>query len=274
MIDSELRGKTILGFTIPTVLLIIATSLGGLLLEGTYSRETSEWLAQAIAQDFVDLVLIVPTLAVAAFLVMRGKRSAWFVWLGAMLYTFYTFVIYSFSVHFNALFLVYCWALGFSAYALITLPVQVGPATVKSWFGETEHEHITSAFVLVAGVLFYLMWLKEDLPAMISDQTPAGLQATGLMSNPVHVLDLSLILPGFIITSILLLRRQAVGYLFAPVLLVFGVLMDITIAAIVVVMKVRGIGGGGAVAWVFVIFAAIGLAVLIGFLRHLKKKEV
>ncbi len=272
--NSPIGGKSVLYFTIFTVLLVVITSLGGLLYGGTYSRETAEWVAQAIGQDIIDLVLIVPTILISAFFMKKGKRSALFVWLGAMMYTAYTFVIYTFGVHFNPLFLIYCWTLGLSVYGLLTLTVRVGPATVKTWFDENRHEYLISVFVLAAGVLFYLMWLKEDLPAMIGDQAPASLQATGLITNPVHVLDLSLILPGFIVTSMLLMRKHALGYLFAPVLLAFGILMDITIAALVVVMKIRGTEDNVNIVGLFIVIAALSTAVLVSFLRHMKKPAV
>lgn len=269
--DSELRDKTIVYFTVPMLLLVLVTSLGGLLYEGMYARETSVWTAQAIGQDIIDLVILVPVLLVSAFLIRAGKRPAFFVWLGAMMYTAYTFVIYSFGLHFNTLFLVYCWTLGLAVYAIITLSVRIRPTRVREWFDVTRHEHVTALFVLAAGVIFYLMWLKEDLPAMINDQVPASLQATGLLTNPVHVLDLSLILPGFIIISALLLKKHAFGYFFAPVLLVFATLMDITIGTLIVVMELRGISDNIVVAWLFAAFTVICLAVLTAFLRHMKK---
>lgn len=272
--DKELRGNTVLLFTIPTIVLVIITSLGGLLIGNTYSRETPLWVAQAAGQDLIDIILIVPFLLISALLTKKGSRSAFLVWLGVMLYTSYTFVIYSFGLHFNSLFLVYCWTLGLSAYAFITLSVLVTPTTVKGWFDESRHEYLMSILVLAAGVLFYLMWLKDDLPAMISNQAPASLSGTGLPTNPVHVLDYALVLPGFIVTSILLFRKQALGYFFAPVLLTFGVLMHITIAVIVVVMKARGTDDKIGMSILFLVFAAIGAAVLVSFLRHMKKPAV
>lgn len=269
--ENELRDNTILYFTIPTILLILVTSLGGLFYEGTYARETSLWTAQAVGQDIIDLAVLLPVLLISALLVRVGKKSAFFVWLGAMLYTAYTFVIYSFGLHFNTLFLIYCWTLGLSIYAIITLSVKITPSTVKGWFDLTRHEHVTAFFVLAAGVVFYLMWLKEDLPAMISNQTPSTLKAIGLLTNPVHVLDLSLILPGFIIVSALLIKKHAFGYFFGPVLLVFAALMDITIGALVVVMEARGLSDHVIVAWLFAVFTVVCLAVLTGFLRHMKK---
>lgn len=269
--EYNLHGKTVWYFTIPTVVLVIITSLAGLFLAGTYSRETTMWVAQAAGQDIINIALIVPVILVSAYFIGKGKRSGFFVWLGTMLYTAYTFVIYSFGLHFNSYFLIYCWTLGVSAYAFLTVTVKVTPGAVKSWFDEARHEHIMSILVLAAGVVFYLMWLKDDLPAMISNQTPASLQGTGLPTNPVHVLDYSLILPGFIVTSILLLKKNPFGYLFAPVLLTFGVLMDFTIAAIIIAMRVRGTADSLTAFVLFVIFAAIGIVVLVTFLRHMKK---
>lgn len=269
--EYNLRGKTVWYFSVPTVSLIIITCVAGLLCAGTYIRETPLWVAQAAGQDIINIFLIVPTLLISAYFTGKGKRSGFFVWLGTMLYTTYTFVIYSFGLHFNSFFLIYCWTLGVSAYAFITLTVQVKPETVKGWFDEARHEHLMSILVLAAGVVFYLMWLKDDLPAMISNQTPSNLSGTGLPTNPVHVLDYSLVLPGFILTSILLFKKNAFGYLFAPVLMTFGVLMDITIATIIIVMRVRGTADNVTVSILFWAFAAIGTAVLVSFLRHMKK---
>lgn len=269
--EYDLRGKTIWYFTVPTVLLIIITCTAGLFFAGTYTRETPLWIAQAAGQDIINIALIAPTLLISAYLTSKGNRSGFFVWLGAMMYTTYTFVIYSFGLHFNSFFLIYCWALGLSAYAFITVIVQVKPQSVKGWFDEARHEHLMSVLVLAAGVLFYLMWLKDDLPAMISNQAPANLRETGLPTNPVHVLDYSLVLPGFIITSILLLKKNAFGYLFAPVLMTFCVLMNVTIAILIIVMRARGANDNLTVSTLFWVFAAIGTAVMVGFLRHMKK---
>ncbi len=272
--ENELRDNTILYFTIPTILLVASASLGGLLFGSTYARETSAWVAQALGQDLVNLILIVPTLVVSSLLVRSGKRSALFVWLGTMVYTAYTFVVYSFGVHFNTFFLVYCWTLGLSVYAVITLTVRITPAVVKRWFDETRHEYSTSIFVLAAGVVFYLMWLKEDLPAMISDQTPPGLQATGLLTNPIHVLDLSIVLPGFIITSILLVKKHAFGYLFAPVLLVFAALMCLTIAVLIAMMDFKEATGNLVAAGLFLVVTLVCLGLLVIFLRHMRNPAV
>ena len=44
----------------------------------------------------------------------------------------------------------------------------------------------------------------------------------GLFTNPVHVLDLSILLPALALSGVLLLRRRAAGFLLAPLLLGFA----------------------------------------------------
>jgi hypothetical protein len=91
--------------------LLAALSLGGLLSPATYARETANWAAQAVGQDWVDLLLAVPWLAGSAAYAGRGSSPARLLLAGAFLYTAYEAVIYAFAVRFNALFLLYCGTL-------------------------------------------------------------------------------------------------------------------------------------------------------------------
>jgi hypothetical protein len=89
-------------------------------------------------------------------------------------------------------------------------------------------------------VLFFLLWLADIIPAILQSTTPPSLVTAGLVTNPVHVLDLAIFLPGVFIVGLLLRRQHPLGLLLAPVLLVFFVLMDITIAVIFVAQQSIG----------------------------------
>ena len=115
----KFSGKVILTSSVILSLLVIAVSLTGLLYPGFYAQETANWQAQTYGQDLIDLVLVVPTLLIAAALLFRGNKNALLVWGGAIIYLLYTFVIYCFSVHFNRLFLLYCFTLGLSFYSFL-----------------------------------------------------------------------------------------------------------------------------------------------------------
>src|SRR5690349_5713700 len=105
----------------PLAMLVAFVSLVGILHPSIYARETPNWAAQALGQDWVDLLFAVPWLAVSGLYAARGSRRALFLLAGAMLYTFYEFAIYAFAVHFNVMFLAYCATLGVTFYALAGL---------------------------------------------------------------------------------------------------------------------------------------------------------
>jgi len=63
----------------------------------------------------------------------------------------------------------------------------------------------------------------------------------GLLTNPVHVLDLGLYLPAMLLTAVFLWRGRLPGYLLALPLLVFSALTGIGILAIDLVMAMKGL---------------------------------
>jgi hypothetical protein len=265
--EIQFRTKRIWVFTLALGLLMLSTSIGGLLDGHMYSRETPASLAQCIGQDIVNLVVILPTLLASGFLLWRGRRRALFVWLGATLYIIYTYVIYCFAVRFNTLFLVYCAVLGLSVYAIITTVVTMDLSAVKAWYDEKRSVSTPATFLFALALMFSLLWLKDIVPALIHGEVPQDVKEAGLLTNPVHVLDLSVALPGFVITSILLLKKDPYGYLFAPAFLIFAALMNVTIGALVVVMKYKGLAGDYALTGVF---ALLALVTIFMFLRLVK----
>ena len=58
--------------------------------------------------------------------------------------------------------------------------------------------------------------------------------------NPIHVIDLAVLLPGFIIAGYWTLRGREAGQFFVGPLLFFSVLMGTSIDAAMVLMTVEG----------------------------------
>ena len=266
--------KAVATLTLVLVGLLIFVSLYGLLNSEFYSRETPNWHAQVIGQDIADLFLIAPLLLAAAILVFNQKNIGLLLLTGGLFYTIYTFVIYSFALHFNSLFIVYCLILGLSFYLFIYLLLSPVKQDVQYWFDERLPRRLAAYYLIVVAVIFYFLWLAELLPASISNTAPAILSEIGLLTNPVHALDVSVCLPALIITGILLLKGHPLGLFLSPAMLTFCLLMDITIGGLVVVMSVRGVGTESfAVLYVMGALAAISLAILVMYFRSMKKRE-
>lgn len=77
--------------------------------------------------------------------------------------------------------------------------------------------------LIVTGGLFALLWLSELVPATLSGQAPASLEVAGLTMNPIHVIDLSVVLPGMIIIGVLALRGNQKGLFLTLPALVFSI---------------------------------------------------
>ncbi len=205
-------------------ILVTITSLSGIFLERTYLRETKAWAVQAIGQDYANLIVVILLLVSTCYLSKNSLR-AYLVWLGAHIYIIYAFAIYGFAVHFNFLTLIYIIILGLSSYTLVGGLMAVGTKNLPASFLLNTRSKIVSALLMIIGILFGLLWLSEIVPGLLSNEISPSLVETGLWVNPVHVLDLAFILPGMVITSVLLWRRNMLGFLLAVPLMVFSVTM-------------------------------------------------
>lgn len=230
----------ILTLSVITATLICLTSFVGLFMPDFYEAESREWQIQCKAQDFINLVIITPSFLTISLLLFANKPYAPVLWAGSLLYMVYTYLIYCFDIHFNTFFILYCIILSLSVYLLFHFfySYRSRPAlnAVKSTVAK-----VTAIYFLILPVLFYAFWLSEIIPATLHFTLPASVGESGLFTNPVHVLDLSFLLPGIFITGIMLLRKKRLAFTLAPVFLTFFVLMDITIICLTLVMVWRGI---------------------------------
>ncbi len=235
-VESVSLRRSALSAVFPLALLLAVMSIVGITYDGLYARETANWSAQAIGQDWVDLLFGVPWLVLTAAGTLRGSRRAALLLAGGLLYTVYEFLIYAFAVHFNPLFLVYCAGLGLSAFCLAAAIAKLMRENVCDWFDAGVPTRAPGVFLVLVGASFALLWLAEVVPAVLNGTLPASVVAAGIPTNPVQVIDLSVILPAHVIVGLLLLRKHRLGFAFAPPLLAFGVLMALSIAGMMVVM--------------------------------------
>ena len=259
--------KEVIALSVPLALLVTGVSLVGIYSPNFYANETFNWQVQALGQDIIDLVLIVPVLVATAMITLKNKKTGILLWGGVVLYLVYTFVIYSFDVHFNKLFIAYCLALGISFYAfLYFIYTQLKESSIITLSSATVRKAI-GVYLITISILFYFLWLSDIIPAIVSGTTPKILLDVGLPTNPVHVIDLAIFLPGIFITGILLLRNKKLGLILTPVMLVFFILMDITIGSLSVMMQQKGLEGSFILIFVMGVLALFSLVLLTWYIR-------
>ncbi|MES1217801.1 MAG: hypothetical protein ABUT20_20010 [Bacteroidota bacterium] len=262
-----------LQLSVSQALLIVLTGLTGIFTPGFYAQESANWQAQSIGQDIIDCFLIVPVLVISAIYLKRKSENAFAVWGGINFYLSYTYAIFCFDVHFNMFFIVYCIILGMSFYSCLIFFYRMlkagGKAVQPSGFNFIK---LTAFYFICIAVLFYILWLSEIVPSVIHREVPSVLKETRLFTNPVHVIDLSIFLPGLIISGILLFKRKAPGYQLAPALLTFLVLMNITIGFLMLFMYYKGVEANPVLALFMGVLAIFSFFLLRLFLKNTEIK--
>lgn len=262
------RGTVLLVATLAIALLVTAASLLGLLASWPYQGETGNWILQARGQDVGNLLAVI-TLIVSAFRMRAGSRGAGLIWTGTLLYLVYAYIVYAFALHFGRLFLVYVAILGLVCYTLIAaLSLDTGPSAYPR--GAVR---AFAAWTLIGtGAIFALLWLSELIPATVVGQAPPSLQAAGLVVNPVHVVDLAVVLPGMIVIGVLTLRGRGTGLSLAVPALVFSVLMGTSIIAATVLIVASGDTSGFAPMTMVSAVVLVSLGAVISYVRRMPRR--
>ncbi len=247
--------------------LVVIASLFGIASTRTYALETDNWAAQAVGQDWTNLLLLAPTLLASAIAVRRGSQPARLILAGALLYSAYSAALYAFAVHFNTLFLVYCAVLGISLFSLGGLVRSFVHMNAKEWFGSRGSVKVLGFTSLLTGLLFAALWLGEDISALATGTIPTSVSVGGFFTNPVHVLDLSVVLPAMVVAGIALLRRRPLGYVLAPTMATFAILMGFNLCGLSLVMHLKGVESSLELAIAMAGLALIWSVALVTFFR-------
>lgn len=229
-----------LWLSILAVLFAIAGNIIALLVPRIYADLTPVFFPQAIAQDIASLVIVSPAWLILSILALRGSFRAYLLWLGVLIFTVYNYVIYTFSVTFGPLFLLWVAVLGLSLYSLIGGVAAADHKIIEASYNNQRAVTFVAWFLIVVAILFGLLWLSEDIPALLSGNTPQSVIDMAVPTNPVHILDLGFFLPAVIVTAGMLMKRKPLAYTLAPAFIVFLVLTGIPILITPFVQSARG----------------------------------
>jgi hypothetical protein len=234
------EGNLWIWLSIAAALLAVAGNIVALSYSSIYSRLTAVFLPQALAQDIASLAIISPLWLILAAISLGGSLRAYLLWLGVLAFTVYNYVIYTFSVPFGPLFPLWVAVFGLSLFSLIGCVATTDHRAVQASFSSPRLVKVVAWALVVIGMLFALLWLSEDVPALIAGKTPRSVIDMGIPTNPVHILDLAFYLPAVMITGVLLLKHIPLGYTLAPSFIMFLILTGIPILITPIVQERRG----------------------------------
>lgn len=289
--------KTVSILTIFIIILAIAATLAGLCSRwtksipnivtafgenielyqiGLYARDSVSMASQAIAQDLVTLIIGIPLLAAALFLVCRKDSiRGWFLLTGTLGYFLYTYTSYAFLMMYNHLYLMYIALMVLSFYAFLLSMSALHQHDIAELFSDKYPVRALSVFLLIVGLTLCVMWLGRIVPTITNDTAPYGLEHYSTLG--IQSLDLGFVVPAAFVSAYLLHKRAKWGYLLSAVLVMKMLTMAAAVSAMGINMKLHGVEMGLADVIVFPVIVLINICFLVkmlGAMHRASLKEV
>jgi hypothetical protein len=188
-----------------------ATAAASFTFWEVFHREVPMTIGNLRGTVLTMLVLAVPLLVGSMAAARAGSLRARFLWLAALAYLAYNAVLLLFGAQFNSFFLPFAALLALSFWSLVSLlrtfeleAVRAAAATVPA--------RSVALYLWACAAFFALAWLRELVPATLSNATPTGISDAGMTQNPVWVLDFAFTFPLMTVGGIWLWRRSPWGY--------------------------------------------------------------
>ena len=231
--------------------------------KGVYRHMSAEVAPQGIAQDVVTLIIGLPLLLFSLVYARKGSLKARFILAGTLGYFLVTYLFYLVMGMYNVLFLVYAALLGTSFFAFTTTLFSFDLNRLPQAFSKSVPVKTAGGFLILNALLIALLWLEIVVPPLL-DGSVIPTETEHYTTLIVQGLDLGLLLPLAVAAGVLFIQKKPIGFLAAPVYLVF-----LSILMIALIGKIIAIGllGQNIIPVVFIIPAialtSITLTVLV-----------
>jgi heme/copper-type cytochrome/quinol oxidase subunit 4 len=204
---------------------------------GLYRFDPAPLAIEGMVWDAANMAVALPLLALSIIAAWRGSLRGRVLLAGLLFYFFYTYFQLFTTYVFNRMFLVYVGVVALSGVAFfLTLgAIEVPQLAAHVHPGFPRRLFIGFAFAVC--LLLVVLWMARIVPIMKSGRFPPEL--AGLTTLTTQGFDLGLVVPLFLCTGILLLRRSAWGYLLTGVCLGYALVMSVTLPAWIVYPMVK-----------------------------------
>lgn len=237
--------------------------------DGVYANDSIMKVGATKGTDIA--IIITAMILICTLLFFKNKPYAPFWQCGLLSIILYASTCLAMGVIFNRLFLLYLLQFGCSFFAFILSMSDL--LKKKSFDSELYSKNMTGTaiFIIVAGCSV-LQWLAYIMPVVISGKPMEIIDI--YTSEPTFVIDLAIILPTAIYCGVMLLKKKAIAYQLAPIMLtlltgvaVYVIFQTIMQASLGIVLEFTQLIG---LVIVFVILGIIAMALNIKLLKHAK----
>ncbi len=229
MSNTNLKSAYILSAIIAVLALI--ASAGGLLIPDLY-RDNALITAGWFGNDLVTLLVALPILIVSLVLSMRGSRRARLVWLGMLAYMLYNFSYYLFGSAFNSFFLIYVTLFTLSIFALIFGLVGLDVGGIGQRFRARTPVRWIAGYMIFVALGLTVVYASQSIAFIATGDLPEIVTLTEKSTSVVFALDLSMVVPWFILGAVWLWQRRPWGYVLATIVNVKGAVYMLALTAV------------------------------------------
>ena len=244
------------------ILAVIAT-LSGLFWKNLYKNDTTSIMAQMMGQDLISLIICVPILFLSLYLIFRDSMKGQLLWMGTIFYFLYTYASMSFLASYNQMFLVYVAIFSLSLYTFVYGLLSLDVKKIKNSFSPGATNKIAGAFTILMATMLSLMWLSMIIESLSTGIAPASLEKYITMG--IQALDLGVLVPAAIISSVLLLKDRSWGYALMSVLIVKMSLLGTAILSMIYFMQQAGVNVAWGQVFFFMVATLGGIIIAVAF---------
>jgi len=212
----NLRTNKILWYS--AAIISIAVALIGIVNTGIYDDVTTDKVMPGVLSQDVFTVILSALVLSVGYGIKEEDTKKQTLMIGVMGYLFYGYGIYSIEQIYTALYLFYLAVFGISAYALVYFIHSLEWDKIEDITAPKWVRMSSLVFLIITPLIFIPLWSSQLIPLM---QT--GDKIEFLYS--VYILDLSFIMPTFLIIAYQLFKKNKFGYLFTPSIFIVGLMV-------------------------------------------------
>lgn len=257
-----------LGHRLSTAIAVLMALQAGTGLLWPAIYRDSNWMTAAwFGNDIVTLCFAVPLLVWALFAERKGSRRAELVWYAMLGYAVYNYGFYLFGAAINLHFPVYVALFALPVFTLILLLGRLDPAEVAADFVPQTPINWVGGYMFFTGAGLALAWIAQWLNFMLTGATPdIGEEAFKLVA----AMDLSFMVPWFIVGAAMLVKNTPWGYVIAPIIIAKGATYTLVLTVTSTVAATRGVSGALEQLPVWIAWTAAGAFALLALFRNLR----
>ena len=176
--------------------------------------------------------------------------------IGTLGFFLYTYLSMATLAAYNNLFLVYVAAFSASLFAFVLSLMTIDVETLPQRFSAGFPRRLLLAVMVITGGFLLLAWLGRIGGPLLQGGTPALENTTTLV---IQTLDLGVVVPLNLLAAVLLLRREAWGYLLASVAVLKGLTLGLGVSAMGINMALAGVPDSAVLVGIFLTVTVLNL---------------